>query len=560
MERRVADVTSCSSPARAPARDAPVTDPSPGPLPRGRTTDWPRWFVPLFAIGIVACICPLVIAPVLPMCDVNGSAGVVGALAQRANPDSRVGEYFIFNIHITPNVFYWAVTWALSKVIPIRAASNLFVALFCVAGMPLGYLFALRTLGRHPALSFFALAAVFHRCVWYGFVDSAAAVGFLFFQIGFMNQAFTRRTWSWADVGLALTLLVLATTHAFLFLVGLGLWGLFSVLAWHQSSPVYRRVVVVIPALAYLWPWLASKFLHGEKGAGVTAIAAHLWAQRRPLGTYLTNAHEWFLNGYASSVDEVVVIIFVVGLLATLMVGLRSSVGGAAPNGRATSQRPDTLWRSRIAITAGLLASGYLLLPMSITQPFGWWAVNVRLLVPFVLVLGLLSPGRRRGLPAWTLLPVWGAATFYGLYIARDFHRWWMGVELRGFDDALQAIPVGQRVHAIYPAFDGERHYSHFPMAHIVDWYVVDRGGTATPWMTSHPKEVWVAQRPRPSGPWGMQDQFSWERFGSSWDYFLVKQPAPGNAGGYKPFRSAPEDAVRPIFSSGLWSVWKRMN
>lgn len=134
-----------------------------------------------------------------------------------------------------------------------------------------------------------------------------------------------------------------------------------------------------------------------------------------------------------------------------------------------------------------------------------------------------------------------------------------MRVELRGFAAALQAIPVGQRVHALYPVFEGERHYSHFPMGHIVDWYVVDRGGTATPWMTSHPKEVWVAQRPRPSGPWGKHEQFSWQRYGAFWDYFLVKQPAPGNAGAYQPFRDAPQGAVSEIFSSGLWSVWKRM-
>jgi hypothetical protein len=333
-------------------------------------------------------------------------------------------------------------------------------------------------------------------------------------------------------------------------------------LAWRQPSPVYRRIIVVIPALGYLGPWLSSQFLHRDSDSHRGSFVAHILAQRRPFSTYLTNAHEWFLNGYASQVDEIVAVVVATTLLIALVAGIRSKDACRNRLAESTGQasRADNLWRSRGAIMAAVLAAGYLILPMSINQPIGWWAVNVRLLVPFILALAFLIPPRPRGIPPWALLPVWAAATFYGCYIARDFKKWWVDVELYGFAEALQAIPVGQRVHAIYPAFDGEMHYSHFPLAHIVDWYVVDRGGTATPWMTSHPKDVWVAQLQRPSGPWGMQDQFSWERFGASWDYFLVKQPAPGNRGAYTPFRSAPKDAVKPVFSQGLWSVWKRMN
>jgi len=324
---------------------------------------------------------------------------------------------------------------------------------------------------------------------------------------------------------------------------------------------------VGVPALAYLGPWLGPTFV-GGKGPGLAAFVQHLWAQRQPAATYLENVHEWFLNAYVSPVDEVVAVVFAAALLAALVFGLRPSWPSTSwPERRApreAGEAPparDRLWAARIPLTALALGAGYLVLPMSIDRPFGWWAVNVRLLVPFLLTLGLLvrTRGSRWARPAWALGPVWAAATFYGLYIATDFHRWWSGVELAGFEEALQAIPEGKRVHALWPAFGGERHYSHFPMAHMVDWYIVERGGAATPAMTSVPHELWASPKPIPATPWSLEQYFSLQSYGRYWDYFLVKQPAPGNAGRYTPFRGdTPPGAVTRVFESGLWSVWRR--
>jgi len=521
----------------------------------------PRWFWPCFIVGLAACALPFVLAPILPLCDLNGHAGLVGALLQRGHPGSKVDAYFAFNVHAAPNAFYEALVLALGKVLPLRVASNLFVIVFCVVGPPLCYLFALRVLGRPPALAFLALAAVFQRSLWFGFIDSVAASGFLFLELAFLERAFTRPRWSRWDAGLAGTLLVMAVTHAFMFLVAVGLWLLFAGLAWRQPSRAYRRFVVGLPALGYLLPWLLPTFAgdHGRHGGPGRApgLLRQLWDEREPWPTYVSNVHDWFLNGYTSSVDEVLAVVFAATLLLALAVGARPGQRpGLEP---APAPAPsDRWWEARFPLAVLFLAAGYLWLPMSIREPFGWWAMNVRLLVPFLLMLGLVVPLRPRGLPAWAFAPLGIAATLYGLYVAQDFRRWWVDVELRGFDDAIHAIPVGQRVHAIYPVFEQEQHYSHFPMAHIVDWYVSDRGGTATPWMTSHPKEVWSRPLPRPSAAWGVHTLFVWDRYAPYWDYFLVKQPAPGNGASYVPFPRAPPGAVTRVFESGLWSVWKR--
>lgn len=515
------------------------------------------WFWPLFVLGIAVCALPFVGTGALPMCDINGSAGIVGALLQRQNPASQIDRYFTFDVHVSPNALYWAATFALSKVMPVGAASNLFLILFGVVGMPVGYWFALRTFGKSEALAFFGLAAVFHRCVWYGFAGSVAAVGFLFFEIGFLNRAFSRRSLSWWDAGLALSLLALATAHAFFFVIGIGIWAVFIALSWHQPAPLPRKLAVAVPALAYLGPWLATTFGRGH-GAGPGEMVLHLFSQRRPLVSYVKNVHEWFLNAYASGIDEVIALVFVAFLALALSLGMRSRPP-ASERVDESGAPPDRLWAARAPVIVVLLGAGYLLLPMSIDRPFPWWALNVRLLVPFILSLGFLVPTRRRGLPAWALVPVFAAAVAYAGFIAVDLHRWWAKVELNGFEEALHAIPPGKRVHAIYPSFDGERHYSHFPMGHIVDWYLVERGGGVTPAMTSHPGELWASPRPWPAAPWGMANAFSWNAHGRHWDYFLVKQPAPGNAGAFVPFAQAPPGAVERVFERGLWSVWRRV-
>jgi hypothetical protein len=200
---------------------------------------------------------------------------------------------------------------------------------------------------------------------------------------------------------------------------------------------------------------------------------------------------------------------------------------------------------------------GYLLAPKAIVKPLSWWAVNVRLLVPFAIVAVLLIPTRRRGLPRLAVLPLMGAALIYGAFLTQDFHRWWMGVELSGFSEALAIIPPGQRVHALYPPFDNERHYRHFPMGYIVDNYVAVQGGTASPIMAG-PSELLVRWRaPGPSAGWGLAARFRWSEHAASWDYFLAKQPAPGNGPRLSLFADAPAGAVVKVFERGLWSVWR---
>jgi len=517
----------------------------------------PRVFWALFGACLVVNLLPLCMARYLPFTDLQGAAGLLGAMDRAGDPEARIHEFFKFQIHAFPNIIFWAVGWVFSRVMPVTAASNLYVAIFCIAGPALALLYALRSFGKPAWLAFFAFPALYHRGIWFGFMGSVPAVGMLLFALGLANQTFERPRASWRDLALALTLLVLATAHAFLFLVGAGLVFLWALLAIGRPSPAWRRFAVLVPGLVYLGPWLRGVVGRTGSAPGQPSLLRYFWSQRLSPGRYLSDVHQWFINGYAGHLDEVVAAVFAVSLVLLLVLGVRDDRDAGVAAALATKPA-GRLWRARLAVARGVFGAGYILLPMSIMRPFYWWAVNVRLLMPFVFTLVLIVPRRRRGLPSWTVLPVALAGLFWGAFLTYDFRVWWRAVEIDGLHEALASIPKGRKVHAIYPAFEAEAHYSHFSMAHIVDYYIVERGGLATPLMDGHPKDLWVVPNPPPPrAGWGMGRAFNWEKHGRYWDYFLVKAPAPGNGGASPLFAGAPSGAVTKVFEKGLWSVWK---
>lgn len=503
----------------------------------------------MFIGGMLVNLAPLAIAPILPMSDINGLEGIVGVLIHRFDPSVHTDRYF--DVHVVrPNALSFGFVFVLSHLMPITAATNLFIALFDVVALPWALYYTLKACGRDPRLAIFGVAATYHRCLWYGFLGSVAAVSMLVLQVGLMNAAFSRPRRSWRDLALSGTMLALVTAHAFLYAIGAGLFAIWALLAYRQPSHPARRWLPLLPSLVYFGPWLAHLF-SGTGGSGIATLLGDLIRLRPPFLRYLSGVHEWFLNGYDGTIDEALAVVFGLTLVAFLILGVR------AERPPATVHAPS-LWRSRLAITAGFFVAGYFLLPMSLQRPFGWWAVHVRLLMPAILALVLLVPRRPRGLPVWTLAPLGAAAIAYGAFIAHDFRTWWMPVEIAGLREAIAQIPSGKRVHALYPSFIDEHHYSHFVMGHIVDQYLVDKGGNVTPAMSSVPAELWAGWKPVPAAPWGEHTAFSWIRYSPYWDYFLVKQPAPGNGQRYRPFPDAPPGAVDQIYEQGLWSVWKR--
>jgi hypothetical protein len=141
--------------------------------------------------------------------------------------------------------------------------------------------------------------------------------------------------------------------------------------------------------------------------------------------------------------------------------------------------------------------------------------------------------------------------------MAVDFRTWYRDVETRGFDDVVAALPAAPHVLMLWPDFTAERHYAHFPMSHFGTLLLGTKGGRVSPVLGGLPKDMWVVAKPEPPTPgWGLARAFRWDLHAASWDFFLVKQPAPGN--GAFPIAWPGQFPVEKVATSGLWSLWRK--
>jgi len=522
-----------------------------------------------------AAVLPLVVTRYLPFCDLNGAEGLLGAWAKAGDASAQIDASFDIHVRPLPNALFYAVGRVLVTIFSAPVAANIYLAVFCVWALPLALLYALRSFGKPGALALLAFPVIYHRCVWYGFVGSATAVPLLVLSWGLANRAFVAMRWRKEHAWLALVFLLLATAHGFLVLVGGALLAGWIVLAGGGVGRAARNAAVLVPGIAYLVPWLTSA---GERSGSAGSFVGQLISRSNPKAA-LGRTVEWFIDGYAGHVDEALALVFVATLV---VVWLRGMGGGETPSLSTSSpvSRRSVLWRWRLPMTALCLGAGYVLLPMNILKPVDWWAVHVRLLVPFVLCLVLLVPGEGRPerasgerspssplvrlrvatarLPlSIALAPVSAATLGYFIYLAADFRFWYRDVETKGFDEVVAALPDAPHVLALWPDFQGERHYAHFPMAHLATVLLGEKGGRVTPVLGGLPKDMWVVAKPEPAAPgWGLARAFRWERHAAAWDYFLVKRPAPGN--GTYPLDWPGNLPVDRVAESGLWSMWKK--
>jgi len=533
---------------------------------------------------------PLAVTRYLPFCDLNGAEGLLGAWAKASDPSAQIDASFDIRVRPLPNAFFYAVGRVLVTVFSAPVAANIYLTVFCVWALPLALLYTLRSFGKPAALALLAFPLIYHRCVWYGFVGSATAVPLLVLSWGLANRAFVAPCWRKEHAGLALVFLLLATAHGFLVLVGASLIASWVVLAGGDVKRIARNAAVLIPGLGYLIPWLTSA---GERSGSAGSFVGQLIARSDPKAA-LGRTVEWFIDGYAGHVDEALALVFLLTLVVVWLRGtsegapgvpsespspprqgsvappLAASVGAETSASLAASTvAPDPpppfsrLWHWRLPFTAFCLGAGYVFLPMNILKPVDWWAVHVRLLVPFVLCLIVLTP-RRSPLEAIIrprltalLAPLAAATLGYFIYMTADFRLWYRDVETKGFDEVVAALPNAPHVLALWPDFQSEHHYAHFPMAHFATVLLGKKGGRVTPVLGGLPKDMWVVAKPEPPAPpWGLARSFHWDRHAAPWTYFLIKRPAPGN--GTFPINWPGDLPVDRVAESGLWSVWKK--
>ncbi len=513
---------------------------------------WNRdpFLVCALSVGIGANLLPLIVSRYLPFTDISGHMGLIGALVHRNEPAARIPDFFIIDIRLIPSILYSCVTWALSSLMGLPEANNVYMAFLCVLGMPLSMVYALHSFGRDPRLALLSLPLIYHRCLWFGFASYAGAVPMIIAGLAVLNDILKEsrglgfaRWWRVALLA-ALSILIVAA-HAFAALAFFGLSLVLLMSSWPTWRGSIQSLGGLVPGLIYVVAWIKRS----QGPSGNQNLIQELLASNKTLKQHIELFYQWTIHGLKSGVDD-----WVLGFLCG---GLLLSLVWTVINRRSESPTRHRLWTWRPMILLLVVMAMFALLPMEISNP-PWWAVCVRMvsLAWLFAILALPRAGRRT--PAWVVAPALAAGVFYGCYLAYDFRTWFRDVEMAGFDEALDDIPPGVRVHAIWPDFGGESHYAHFPFAHFGTFYTVRRGGLAVPMMDGT-KEVWVLPKPRPPhGGWSQVWSVTWAKHGQYWDYFLVKANPPGAPAVPPPMRDAPAGALEKVSTHGLWTVYRR--
>jgi hypothetical protein len=516
-------------------------------LDRWRTFLRERWVEVLLGVGIAVQCLPVLLTRVLPFHDAAGVIGLSGVLAHLDDPVTR--DFYTVDYGAYPSIAYFGWAWLAAQLhVPVDAAFNVFIALFCLAGPPLALLLVLRAFRKPRLLALLALPIGYHHQIWYGFLGSAAAITGLLLALAFARELAERPRLA-NHVGLAAATLFVALCHPFA--LALTLMVVAPVLVW--PAPAGRRWLMAVrlgcflPTVLFLAAWARSFFGAGatdaRDGASWTfRLARELRLQRPPLGEDLAIFFQWLNGGYLGHVDDVITAVALAGLAVFLIAGVR---------GQPTSNRGSSLWLG----WAGLaLALGYLLLPMKLYWPTYWWGLRGRCVVPLFLVAVAAVRVRPRGLPAWAAVPSALAGLIFAIYVGADFRGHWRGRALEGFDQAIAAVPPGHSL--LYFAVFPEPHYT-LPHPYIAQYYVARTGGRATPFLGGHPGSYWVTQKPAPEAPpWGDRTQFVWQDHGLGYDYFLVEMPLEGPQ--IDPLSNVPTGAVTKLVSRGPWRLYRR--
>jgi hypothetical protein len=514
------------------------------------------------AVGVVAAVAPLLTTRVYPFHDSAGIVGLGGALALRDDPTAAIRAFYDLDIRAYPSALYFGWAYLAGALgLSIETAFAAFIAILCIAALPLATWLFLRAFQRPQALALLVFPISYHHQIWYGFLGSSAAIAGLILALAFARRIFDRPSWG-NHAGLAAALLYVAAAHPFPLALTLAVVA--PLLVWPPPGVVDRRRVALligarlgtlVPTAAFLGNWTAGFFGRRSSGRGLlTTVRTSLEINTPAVGDagqYL----DWLGNGYQSAWDALVPGLALATLALLLAVGVCPREAPAAQP--AASLDRSSFRRDWIVLgwAAAVLLLGYLLLPMKLVWPELWWGVRVRCVVPSYLVLLALVRPRARGLRPKFVIPAYAAALIFFAFVTVDFAHYFRGRALAGFDQALAAIPRGQSVLG-FPVRP-DPHYT-LPHPYLVQHHVARAGGRAVPHLRGHAGSYWITMKPPPdSPPWGDPGAFDWAAHAAGWNYFLIEQPLQGPP--VDPMRAAPPGAVRRVSQQGQWEVWQNL-
>jgi len=514
---------------------------APGPEQRPHAF---RIEVSIFAALIAFAVAPLFAGHYLPFFDYPAHLAVPAALRHRADPATDVAALWTVDLRLVPNALHYAFTYVGSFVMPLETASRLFVAVMCVAALPLATAMFLRAFGRDWRLAVLAVPLAWNRGLWYGFIGFCAALPIALIVLALLERDLEQPSWR-REIGLAAMMALLPLAHFFVMTVT-GVLSIVLLLSHARGARPARLLRSAAPLAAgplVVAPWFLRSLLTRSADGDASAAGA-LLSRPNPRG-YAALLRHWFMDSYTGHIDDVVALVMLAAL-AALLVNVRREPGPAEPP-RATHRAP--------LLMAGALVVLYLALPFELRGPFHWWGMNVRVLpLLFICLLASVPPGRLDRTGRLVLVPVAAAAiaffSFITVDVARTFNGPW---GTAGLDDVLAHVPKGGRVLGLYTDYRQPPHYAHYPFHYASSYSVVQHGGMAAPFVPI--PQSWTNPRRVPDyPPAGDAALFRFDRHAAGYSHILVRTC---EGAGCVPDPLQREAAVERVAESGRWRLYR---
>ena len=505
-----------------------------------------------FLVAGVFALLPIWSVHYLPLLDYPQHLSLVHIFANFDDPAFRYSEYLEQRSWFTTYVTYYLGASTLAQFMSVEAASKVILSLY-VLGLPLSLMAALRAFGRSPWIGLLGFPFVFSYPFYMGFMGYCTGLPVLFLGIAL---------WEWALQSPTRNRLILVAihgpflffTHAMVFLLGIGVFGLLIVChCWSKPGRLFKRLALLLPGLIIvaLWiPQLGRAVDDPTVVAQETHAGGFLGAQFPSLHEKINNVSGYLLSNFPGGTDELVSILWIVLVLGFLLLGRR----GSKPQDNDTPQR-DWLHRKRTGVIVLALFCVYFAAP---NYALDIWAISNRL--PIVCALAfilVLDVPWRTGWRNLVFIPVLALCCFQALHVKNQFENF--QEEVGGLEEVLEPLDDGAKVYSLI--FDSHSRSVEVPaFLHFAAYYMLEHGGMIS-YSFARINSVSLdyrnyAEFPLPGyrAEWEPQ-RFRYSLYGDQYDYFLVRD---STSRGLRWVREA-RDQVELVAQARPWYVYRNV-
>jgi hypothetical protein len=485
---------------------------------------------------------PLWSARLLPLHDLPNHLARITALHHLGDPRWNLAPYYRRSLQLVPYLGHFYLVHLLAYVVGSVVAGNLVFMVAYVLVTPLCGLSFARATGRSPYLAFLLLPLAVSSYFQWGFISFCAGVMLLLPALAALYRLLD------APSGRRAVVVGLWCAALYLFhIVPWASFGLYAILLIALELTA-RRVRGPILAAIAMAPSLLMLVIGMRQARSFGYFGGHRYeAVTETPGKLLTRAVGMLNWWQGESLDEWVLI----GLMLALLLLIVSDHG----------EDPGEPWRQRLRVPLAfcLLIGLALATPFWVKQPFNWWMVNQRFLLPAACVALFFPRGPIRG-ARLGLLATAIAAT---LWLPATMTRHYRGFSKRAAPliDLIAATPLGSNTllltlpgHSyedveLAPQMTIWRELYNYPLVYRggYDPYLYDDGFPI--------KRIAELPAPKVSRAADIihspdETQFHAETMLRAWDYLIVSE---------EDHDAMPPDGVAEVKRAGRWTLYRSL-